>query len=65
MVSAPIARRNAESKIINAMGQVEIAKLLGERSKVLNSATAIQVRFLETLKGLARNTDSQMIYRSF
>jgi regulator of protease activity HflC (stomatin/prohibitin superfamily) len=60
-----VARRNAESKIINARGQVEIAKLLGARSAVLNTSTAIQVRYLETLKGLARNGNSSMIYRSF
>jgi erythrocyte band 7 integral membrane protein len=64
-VSAPVARRNAESKIINARGQVEIAKLLGARSAVLNTPTAIQVRYLETLKGLARNANSSLIYRSF
>lgn len=64
-MSAPVARRNAESKIINARGQVEIAKLLGARSAVLNTSTAIQVRYLETLKGLARNGKSSMIYRSF
>jgi hypothetical protein len=44
---------------------VEIAKLLGGRSKILDNKTAIQVRYLETLKGLARNAASRMLYRSF
>ncbi|CAM6006540.1 unnamed protein product [Sphagnum balticum] len=65
LVSAPIARRQAESKIITAQGQVEIAKCLGNRSKILDTKTAIQVRYLETLKGLARNAASRMLYRSF
>ena len=64
LVSAPIARRNAESKIISAKGQVEIARMLGQRSQVLDSPTAIQVRYLETLKELSRNPSSRMIYRS-
>jgi erythrocyte band 7 integral membrane protein len=64
-VSAPVARRNAESKIINAEGDVEVAKLLNNRSKILDSKTAIQVRYLETIKSLGRNESSKIIYSSF
>ncbi len=55
LVSAAVAHRNAESKIINARGDVEVAKLLANRSKILDSKTAIQVRYLETIKSLANN----------
>jgi len=65
LVSAPVARRNAESKIISAQGDVEVAKLLNNRSKILDSKTAIQVRYLETIKSLGRNENSKIIYSSF
>ena len=65
MVSAPVARGNAESKIISAQGDVEVAKLLNNRSKILDSKTAIQVRYLETIKALGRNENSKIIYSSF
>ena len=60
-----MARRNAESKIINAQGDVEVAKMLSNRSKILDTKTAIQVRYLETIKSLARNPASTMMYTSF
>ena len=63
-MSAPIARRAGESKIINAQGQVEIARMLSQRSKILDSQTAIQVRYLQTLEDIGRNSKSRFIYRS-
>ena len=65
MVSAAVARRNAESKIISAQGDVEVARMLANRSKILDTKTAIQVRYLETIKSLARNPNSSMIYTSY
>lgn len=64
-MSAPVARRNAESKIISAQADVEVAKMLANRSKILDTKTAIQVRYLETIKSLADNENSKMIYNSF
>ena len=63
-MSAAVAHRNAESKIISAKGDVEVAKLLANRSKILDSKTAIQVRYLETIKSLANNESGSMMYIS-
>ena len=65
LTSAAVARRNAEAKIISAQGDVEVAKMLANRSKILDTKTAIQVRYLETIKSLADNQNSKIIYNSF
>lgn len=39
--------------------------MLSQRSKILDSKTAIQVRYLETLKNIGNNQKSSMIYRSY
>mgnify|MGYP006897431528 CR=1 FL=1 len=49
LTSAAVARRNAQSKIITAQGQVEVAKMINEGAHILDSKTAIQVRYLQTL----------------
>lgn len=59
-----MAQRNAESKIINAKGDVEVARLLANRSKILDSKTAIQVRYLEAIKSLANNSAGSVMYIS-
>ena len=48
-MAAPIARRDGESKVLNAQGQVEVAKMLNKGSKILDTKTAIQIRYLQTL----------------
>ena len=65
LTSAAVARRNAEAKIISAEGDVEVARMLANRSKILDTKTAIQVRFLETIKSLASHEGSTMIYTSY
>lgn len=60
--SAPVAKRDAEAMIIAAKADVNIAKMLAEKSKLLDSNTAMQMRYLETLKMLGSKETTTMVY---
>ena len=60
--SAPVARREAEAMIISAQADVNIARMLQEKSKLLDSNTAMQMRYLETLKILGNKENTTMVY---
>lgn len=55
MSSAAKERRLAESKIISARADVESAKLMRLAADQLNSKSAMQIRYLETLKSVGRS----------
>lgn len=48
--SAAKAKRYGESKLISAKSDVESAKLLREAADTLNSTSAMQIRYLETIQ---------------
>ena len=60
--SAPRARRIGQSSIISAQADVQIARMLADRSKLLDSSTAMQIRYLETLKTLSSKENCKVIY---
>lgn len=53
MASSAREKRLAESKIISARADVQTAKLLREAADILDSKSAMQIRYLETIKKLA------------
>lgn len=46
MQSAAIQKRLSEATIIEAKANVETAKMLKETSEILNSSSAMQIRYL-------------------
>lgn len=52
--SAAKERRLAESKIISAKADVESAKLMRLAADELNTKSAMQIRYLETLKQVGK-----------
>ena len=62
LASSAIAKRDAEAKIISAKADVEAAKLMREASDVLNTDSAMQIRFLETYNKLATSQNTKIIF---
>jgi regulator of protease activity HflC (stomatin/prohibitin superfamily) len=62
MSAAATARRLAAARIIQAESEVESAKLLREASDILDSKAAMQIRYLDTLKTMAREAGSKIIF---
>jgi erythrocyte band 7 integral membrane protein len=60
--SAPRARRAAQSSILSAQADVQIAKMLADRSKLLDSNTAMQIRYLDPLKSISSKDSCKVIY---
>ncbi|CAH6420329.1 SPFH/Band 7/PHB domain protein [uncultured virus] len=56
------AEREAAAKVIDARGDVEAAKLLREAADTLNTPAALQIRYLETLKNMAQNPGTKVIF---
>lgn len=56
------AEREAQAKVIDARGDVEAAKLLREAADTLNTPAALQIRHLETLKAMAANPGTKVIF---
>jgi regulator of protease activity HflC (stomatin/prohibitin superfamily) len=54
--AAAFAQRSAEAKMISARADVESAKMMREAADILSSGSAMQIRELETLKDIARNS---------
>jgi erythrocyte band 7 integral membrane protein len=55
-------QRIGESKVIAAQAEVEAAKLMREASDILNTPSAMQIRYLETLNLMARETGNKVIF---
>lgn len=62
--SAARERRMAQSKIISAKADVESAKLMREAADILDSKSAMQIRFLETLQGVVKNGNKKVVFMS-
>jgi erythrocyte band 7 integral membrane protein len=60
--SAAKERRIAESKLISARADVESAKLMRSAADILNSKSAMQIRYLETMKALGQNPSTRVIF---
>ena len=62
--SAAKERRFAESKLVQARADVLSAKLMRLAAEELNSRSAIQIRYLETLKTVGRES-SKVVFIPF
>ncbi|KAJ3166996.1 hypothetical protein HK101_011854 [Irineochytrium annulatum] len=60
--SAAKQRRIGESKVILAQAEVESAKLMREASDILNTPAAMQIRYLETLSSMSKNSGTKVIF---
>jgi len=56
------AQREAAAKVIDAQGDVDAAKLLRTAADMLNTPAALQIRYLETLKNMAENKGTKIIF---
>lgn len=62
--SAAIQKRMSEATIISAKADVESAKLLKETSEILNSGSAMQIRYLEAMQNITSRCAKQTIFMS-
>lgn len=60
--SAATQRRVGESKVIAARAEVQAARLMREASDVLASPAALQLRQLEALQNMAKQSGSKVIF---
>ena len=60
--SAAKQKRIGESKVIGARAEVNSAKLMREASDILNTPAAMQIRYLETLAGMARAPGTKVVF---
>jgi erythrocyte band 7 integral membrane protein len=60
--SAAQAKRLAESTVITAQAQVESAKLMRQASDILNSESAMQIRYLETMASIAKSENPKVLF---
>ena len=60
--SAAKQKRIGESKIIAAQAEVDSAKLMREAADILNSESAMQIRYLETLSSMSKHAGSKVIF---
>ncbi|GAA5997968.1 slipin family protein [Rhodotorula paludigena] len=60
--SAAQQRRLGEAKVIQAQAEVDSARLMREAADILSSPAAIQIRQLEALQSMARNSGSKVIF---
>lgn len=62
--SAAIQKRVSEANIISAKADVEAAKMLKETSEILNSQSAMQIRYLEALQNIISSDNSKTMFVS-
>lgn len=62
--SAAIQKRMSEATIISAKADVESAKLLKETSEILNSGSAMQIRYLEAMQNITSKCANKTIFMS-
>ncbi|KAI9225181.1 MAG: hypothetical protein DHS80DRAFT_33962 [Piptocephalis tieghemiana] len=60
--SAATQKRIGESKVIAAQAEVDSAKLMREAADILNTPAAMQIRYLETMQGMAKTAGSKVIF---
>lgn len=55
-------RRLAESKVISAKADVESAKMMREAAEALNSKSAMQIRYYETIQNIVTTNNAKTIF---
>ncbi|KAI8092704.1 stomatin family protein [Halteromyces radiatus] len=60
--SAAQAQRVGRSKVIAAKAEVDSAKLMRETADILSTESAQQIRYLETMKALAKSPNTRVIF---
>lgn len=60
--SAAAAKRVGEAKVIAARAEVDSAHLFREAADILSSEAAIQIRQLDALQNMARQSGSKVIF---
>ncbi|KAK9717568.1 hypothetical protein K7432_006075 [Basidiobolus ranarum] len=60
--SAATQKRIGESKVISAKAEVDSAKLMREAAEILNTPAAMQIRYLETLSSMSKNSGTKIIF---
>ncbi|ORX95057.1 hypothetical protein K493DRAFT_220047 [Basidiobolus meristosporus CBS 931.73] len=60
--SAATQKRIGESKVISAQAEVDSAKLMREAAEILNTPAAMQIRYLETLAAMSKNSGTKIIF---
>ncbi|KAH9861587.1 hypothetical protein J1614_011337 [Plenodomus biglobosus] len=56
------SKRTGEAKVISARAEVEAAKLMRQAADTLNSAPAMQIRYLEAMQAMAKSGQSKIIF---
>ena len=64
MQSAAVQRRVSQATIISAQADVECAKMLKEASEILNSHSAMQIRYLEVINNIADRSKAKTMFMS-
>ena len=60
--SAATAKRLAESKVISAQADVQSAKLMRTASDILNTPSAMQIRYLDTIANVGKASDPKIVF---
>ena len=60
--SAAKQKRLGEGKVIQAMAEVEAAKLMRQAADVLATPAAMQIRYLDTIAGMAKTAGAKVIF---
>lgn len=60
--AAAQAKRMGNAKVISAKAEVDSAKLMRAAADILNTPAAMQIRYLETMQGLAKAPNTRVIY---
>lgn len=60
--SAASADREAKAKVIEAKGEVKAAKRYRKAAESLNTPAALQIRYLETMKSIASNPGTRVLF---
>lgn len=56
------SKRTGEAKVISARAEVESAKLMRQAADILSSAPAMQIRYLEAMQQMAKQSNSKVIF---
>ncbi|CAG8560591.1 5815_t:CDS:10 [Diversispora eburnea] len=63
--SAAMQKRIGESKVIAAQAEVDSAKFMKQAAELLNSPTAMQMRYLETMDTISKSPGAKVIFMPF
>ncbi|ORE08788.1 hypothetical protein BCV72DRAFT_288202 [Rhizopus microsporus var. microsporus] len=60
--AAAQAKRTGQSKVITARAEVDAAKLMREAADILNTPSAMQIRYLDTLNNLSKAPNTNVVF---